>query len=190
MINVAEVITGPADLYWKNFLTVAPEPLTPLEPLDPAWLHLGITEDVTNLTIAQAFEKIRGQQVLEDLLSVPTERNFRVESSIMQPTLDMYKMVTNGGTITTGAGFRKLEPIVDAVSTDITYGALIVRGRAGTLLTAGVQPMRDVILRKTATTEDVEAAYGKGAAKVLAVSWDCHYVGPGIAPWAIVDSVA
>lgn len=188
-INVAEVITGPADLYWKPFLTVAAEPATPLEDPAPGWIHLGLTEDVTNLTIVQAFEAIRGQQVLDTLLSVPTERGFAVETSVMQPTLDRFKMVTNGGTITTGAGFRRFEPVVDAVATDITYGALLIRGRAATLLAAGTQPMRDLVLRKTATTQDVEFSYGKGAAKVLATSFQGHYVAPGIAPWAITDSV-
>jgi hypothetical protein len=188
-ISVAEIITGPARLYLKPFLTVAAEPADPLTAPAAGWVDLGLTDDATNLTIAQAFERIRAQQVLDVLLSVPTERDFTIECNLMQPTLENFQTSTNGGTITTAAGVRTFEPVIDAVATDIVYSAIIVRGRAATLTGAGTQMMRDFIVRKIANTADVETAYAKGAAKLLPVTFSAHYVGPAIAPWAIRDSV-
>lgn len=188
-INVGEVITGPARLFWKPFLAVAAEPTDPLTDPAVGWLDLGLTQDATNLTIAQSFEQIRAQQILDVLVSVPTERSFTVETSLLQPTLENLKMVNNGGTITTGTGWRKLEPVVDAVGTDIEYGSIIIRGRASTLMSSGTQKMRDLIIRKVATTQDISFSYGKGAAQVLGVTLTAHYVSSGVAPWAIVDAV-
>jgi hypothetical protein len=188
-VSVAELITGPARTYYKPFLTVAAEPADPSVTPAAGWIDLGFTDDATNLVIAQAFEKIRAQQVLDTLLSVPTQRDFTVELNLMQATLDNYQMAINGGTITVGTGVRTLEPVADAVATDITYGALIVRGRAATLTAAGTQPMRDFIIRKVANTNDVASAYAKGGVKRIPCTWTAHYVGPSIPPWAIKDLV-
>lgn len=189
-VSVAEIVTGPARLFWKPFLTVAAEPANPTVAPAVGWVDLGLTDDATNLVIAQSFESIRAQQVLDVLLSVPTERAFTVEANLLQATLENYQMAANGGTITAGTGVRTFEPETDPVAKDITYGALIVRGRAGTLMSAGDQPMRDFIVRKVATTQDIESAYAKGSAKLVPCTWTSHYVGPGVAPWAIRDSVA
>lgn len=182
-VTISELIVGPADIYHKWYTDPALEPATPLDAVPVGWVNLGGTMDGINLTIAQSFEQIRADQIVDVLLSVPNERTFNVETNLLQATLASFKRVSNGGTITSGLGFKKFEPIVDLVNDDVMYSSIIVRGRG-----ADTGKKRDVIVRRTLVTDDVEFSYQKAGAKVLAMTQTAHYVGPGIAPFAIVDA--
>lgn len=181
-VSVAELVVGPANAWRKPFTDGAIEPATPLATPAAGWVDMGATSDGVNLTIAQSFQAITCDQVVDVLMSVPDERSMTVETNLMQPTLERFKISMNGGTITSGVGFRQLEPITDLVENDIEYGAVLVRGKAP----LGFK--RDIILRRVATTDDVEFSYMKAAAKVLGITWTAHYVSSSVAPFVIRDA--
>ncbi len=181
-VSVAELGVGPANVWRKPYTDAAVEPATPLTAPAAGWVDMGATSDGVNLTIAQSFQQITADQVVDVLMSVPDERSMTVETNLMQPTLERLKVVNNGGTITSGVGFRQFEPITDLVATDIDYGAVLVRGKGPILQT------RDVILRRVATTDDVEFSYAKAAALVFGTTWTAHYVSSSVAPFVIRDS--
>lgn len=182
-VTISQLIVGPADIYHKWYTDPALEPATPLDPVPVGWTNLGGTLDGINLTIAQSFEPIVADQVVDVLFSVPNERSFNVETNLLQATLDSFKRVSNGGLITSGLGFRKWEPQVDLVNEDVLYSSIIVRGRG-----ADTGRKRDIIVRRTLVTDDVEFSYMKAGAQVLAMTQTAHYVSPSIAPFAIMDA--
>jgi hypothetical protein len=181
-VSVAELVVGPANVWRKPYTDAAIEPATPNATPAAGWVDMGATSDGVNLTIAQSFNQITADQVVDVLMSVPDERSMTVETSLMQPTLERFKVVNNGGTITSGVGFRQYEPITDLVETDIEYGAVLVRGKGP------LNQKRDTILRRVATTDDVEFSYQKANAKVLGVTWMAHYVSSSIPPFVIRDA--
>lgn len=182
-VTIAELIVGPANVWHKLFTDGAAEPADPSVTPAAGWVDLGATHDGVNLTIAQSFEQITADQVVDVLMSVPNERTFNVETNLMQATLEKFKVVSNGGTITSGVGFRQWEPIVDLVNTDVSYGALLIRGRA-----PATGKMRDVIVRRTLVTNDVQFSYVKAGSLVLGTTFTGHYVSPSVAPFVIRDA--
>lgn len=188
-VTVSELITGPANLWWKPFTDAAVEPEHPSAAPATGWLDMGATDDGVNLTIAQSFEQITVDQIVDYVMSVPNERTFNVETNFAQPTLERFQVLTNGGTVTTsGTGAtasKTFEPVTDIVTNDITYGALLVRGRA-----PGTGKLRDVLVRRVAVVDDVEFAYRKGDKQMLSVTFTAHYVSPSVAPFAIRDDVS
>lgn len=183
-VTISKLIVGPADVYAKLYTDPAVEPATPLTVPAAGWVNMGGTQDGVNLTIAQSFEQITADQVVDVLMSVPNERTFNVETNFLEATLEMFKFATNGGSITSGSGFRTFTPIVDLVNEDVIYSSLLIRGRG-----ADTGRKRDVIIRRCLVTDDVEFAYQKAGAKVLAVTTTAHYVSSSIAPWIVTDSV-
>lgn len=185
-VTVAELIVGPATVYHKLYTDVAAEPATP-NVAPTGWHDMGGTSDGVNLTIAQSFEQIRLDQVLDIVMSVPNERTFNVETNVAQATLDHFKIVNNGGTFTSGldggTAWRAYEPIVDPIATNIDYGAVLVRGKAPN------QKLRDIILRRTAVTDDVEFGYQKAGLQMLGTTWTAHYVSASVAPFIIKDAI-
>jgi hypothetical protein len=181
-VSVAELVVGPANVWRKPYTDAAVEPATPAATPAAGWVDMGATSDGVNLTIAQSFNQITADQVVDVLMSVPNERSMNVETNLMQPTLERFKVANNGGTITSGVGFRQFEPITDLVSTDIDYGAVLVRGKGP------LNQPRDIILRRVATTDDVEFSYVKAGAKVLGITWTAHYVSSSVAPFVIRDA--
>lgn len=182
-VSVAELVVGPANVYRKVYTDAAAEPATPNDAPAAGWVDMGATSDGVNLTIAQSFNQITADQVVDVLMSVPNERSMSVETNLMQPTLERFRIATNGGTITSGAGYRQFEPITDLVNEDVEYGAVLVRGKGP------LNQKRDVILRRVLTTDDVEFSYVKAGAKVLGVTWTAHYVSASVAPFVIRDAV-
>lgn len=181
-VTIAEIIVGPANVYRKLYVNAAIEPATPNDPMAAGWYDMGGTQDGVNLTIAQSFEQIYADQVVDALMSVPNERSLNVETNLMQATLEAIKAVNNGGTITSGVGFRQFEPITDLVNQDVEYAAVCIRGRGPN----GVK--RDLIVRRTLTVDDVEFSYKKGTNLVLGTSWMGHFVSASVAPFVIRDA--
>jgi hypothetical protein len=182
MITTAEFITGPADLYWKLFGDAAAEPADPSITPASGWNHAGALDGPTNITIAQSFETVTCQQIVDALFSLPSDRSFGVEVGLMQPTLEHVKLVTNGGTITSEATVEKFEPETDLVGTEPVYIAVLVRGMG-----SDTGKMRDIIARRVLVVDDVEFAYAKATAQVLRTTWRGHYVSPSIPPFTMND---
>lgn len=181
-VTIAEIIVGPANVYRKLYTNPALEPATPNDAMPSGWVDMGGTSDGVNLTIAQSFEQITADQVVDVLMSVPNERSLNIETNLLQATLEALKAVNNGGTITSGTGFRQFEPIADLVNSDVEYAAVCIRGKGPN----GVK--RDVIVRRTLTTDDVEFSYVKAGALMLGTSWTGHYVSASVAPFVIRDA--
>lgn len=183
-VTISKLIVGPAWMWRKLYTDPAAEPLTPLITPAAGWVDCGGTQDGINLTIAQSFEQITADQIVDILMSVPNERTFNVETNLLEPTLENMKFANNGGQLTTGTGWQAFEPIVDLVNEDVLYSSVIIRGRG-----ANTGRMRDIIVRRVLNTDDVEFAYQKAGAQVLATTLTAHYVSGSIAPFRIVDAV-
>lgn len=183
-VTISKLITGPAWMWRKLYTDPAAEPTSPLATPAAGWVDCGGTVDGINLTIAQSFEQITADQIVDVLMSVPNERTFNVETNLLEPTLENFKFANNGGSITTGAGWQAYEPIVDLVTDDVLYSAVIIRGRG-----SNTGRLRDIIVRRTLVTDDVEFSYQKAAAQVLATTLTAHYVSASVAPFRIVDAV-
>lgn len=185
-VTIAEIIVGPANVYRKLYTDAAIEPATPVTAMPSGWSDMGATSDGVNMTIAQSFEQITADQVVDVLMSVPNERSLNVETNLMQATLEAFKAVNNGGTITSGfsgTGFRQYEPITDLVNSDVEYAAICIRGKGPN------GKLRDLIVRRVLTTDDVEFSYVKAGSLMLGTSWTGHYVSPSIAPFVIRDGL-
>lgn len=193
--RVEEVVTGPADLYYRLFTSgaemLSAMPANPSLPIPAGWTLAGLVEDEVNITTAQTYEAIRAAQVVDRIHSVMTEREVTVELGLMQNTLSNFRFVNNGGTVTTGANVREFRPIVDVVNTETIYHGVLIRGRAGSSLAGGTSsPKRDLLILRSANTEDVEAGYSKGGANVLNATLVSHLPGDGLEPYIYRDYVA
>src|SRR3546814_17073308 len=57
-----------------------------------------------------------------------TKREFKLNTNLAEPTLENYQLASNGGTISTGSGFKAYDPTQDNSGATPTYKALIFDG--------------------------------------------------------------
>lgn len=135
--------------------------------------------------MSQTYGELMVDQVVDRVGSRKTARNFTIATNLAEPTLENLALVLNeaSGTVTTGAGYKKLSPSNDTSATQPTYSAFIFDGIAP----GGA--VRRVTGRRMLSTEDVEFAYSKDNQTVFTVTLTGHYVSASVAPFAVVDEV-
>ena len=185
-----EVIMGVGTLYIGEFsLTGAAEPSdisVNTTPQASAWTHTGFTSDGVTFTANQTFSKMRVDQVADAVGAKMTERAVTVATNLAQATLENVLYSLNTGTITTGSGFRSLEPEFDGDELQPTYRALIFDGFAPAT-SAGVVKRRRFLVRKVLSVETVGIPYKKGDITLVPVTFESFYVSTTLAPFKIVD---
>lgn len=138
--------------------------------------------DGVTLTINQEFTELAVDQIVDVPGRRLTKRDMTIGTNLAEPTLENLSLATNGGgTITTGTGFKSLEPSNDTSATQPSYVAGLFDGIApggGT---------RRVIVRKMLSTDNVEFAYTKDAQTVFTVLFSAHYVSSSIPAYKLVD---
>ena len=183
-VTTTNLIQGPATLY--TGATDATEPLDTAIGTAPGagWTDVGGTTDGVQLSIAQEFSELAVDQIVDVPGRRLTRRDLTLTTNMAEPTLENLASGMNlpSSAVTTGTGFKKLEPSSDTSATQPNYKALILDGFAPEQL------MRRVIVRKVLSTANVDFAYQKDAQTVFTVTWSAHYVSPSIKPFAVIDA--
>lgn len=179
--QVTNLIQGPGTLYTAAFGATEPADTDVASAPAAPWTDVGATSDGVTLNLAQEFSELAIDQVVDIPGHRLIKRGMTMATNMAEPTLENLTIAMNGGTVTTGAGFKSLEPTSDTSSTQPTYRALLFDGFAP----GGFQ--RKVIGRKMLNTSNVEFAYKKDSMTVYAVTFTAHYVTSSVRPFKIID---
>lgn len=184
-VSATNLIMGPGTLYSGDFSAAEPaDSAINTTPAASAWSDVGGTMDGAELTIEQDYEELEVDQIVDIPGRRLTKRDMSIKTNMAEPTLENLALGMNAGTVTTGSGFKSLEPISDTSATQPTYYAMILDGFAPQQL------RRRIIMRKVLSTDNVEFAYKKDEQTVFAVTFSVHYVSSSIKPFKIVDEAA
>lgn len=182
-VTTTNLIQGPGVLY--TGLTTAVEPADTAVATAPGagWTDVGGTLDGVTMTVNNEFSELAVDQIIDVPGRRQTKRELTLQTNMAEPTLENLSIAMNSGAVSTGVGFKSLEPAFDTSATQPNYKSLILDGYAPASL------RRRVIVRKSLSTDNVEFAYKKDEQTVLAVTFSAHYVSASVAPFKIVDGV-
>jgi hypothetical protein len=185
-VTGTNLVMGPAELYIGAFGATEPaDTAVATAPSSAAWTDLGGTLGGLTVNWAQEFAVLAADQIVDRAGSRMSSREFTAQTQMAEPTLENLVYAINGGTITSGSGFKKYTPGFTITATQPTYRALLIDGWApGT----SNQLRRRLIVRKILSTAAVGVAYSKDGQSVLPVTFTGHYVDGSIAPWVVVDA--
>jgi hypothetical protein len=181
-VTVTDLTQGPATLYRGAFQ--ATEPLDTAvndTPAASAWSDIGGTTDGAKLTISIDSKELEVDQLIDVPGTRYVKRLITVETQMAEPSLENLAYALNGGTITTGSGWKAYEPIDSDAATQPEYSALLLHGWFGT-------GRRMVILRRVLSVDGTETEYKKDGQTVFKVKIQAYYVSPSIRPFRIIDA--
>lgn len=185
-VTGANLVMGPGELYIAAFGATEPADTAVGDPPSSAWTDLGGTVGGITTNLAQDFAVLAADQIVDRAGSRLTSREIAIQTQMAEPTLENLVYAINGGTLTTGAGYKSYVPAFTISSTQPTYRALMLDGWApGT-----TQLRRRFILRKILSTAAVGIAYSKDGQTVFPVTFTGHYVDASTAPWKVIDDTA
>lgn len=182
-VTAANLTLGPGTLHSATFGNAEPADTAVASPPGAGWVDVGGTSDGVTITINQEYTELSVDQIVDVPGRRLTKRDVQLATNMAEPTLENLVICQNGGTITTGAGFKSLDPTAGTSATQPIYKAFLFDGFAP----GGLQ--RRIILRKGLNTENVEFAYKKDAQTVFTVKFNAHYVSPSIQPYKVTDAV-
>jgi len=181
-VTVTDLTQGPATIYTGLFGAAEPlETAVNDTPQASAWGDVGGTTDGLKLVIKTTFKDLEVDQLIDVPGTRPTLREITMETNMAEPSLDNLKYALNGGTISTGVGWRAFEPVDSDAATQPNYSALLVHGWFGT-------GRRMVVVRKVLSVEGTETQYKKDGQTVFKVTIKGFYVSPSIRPFRIIDA--
>jgi hypothetical protein len=186
-VTATNLLMGPGTLYTGAFGAAEPADTAVNDaPPASAWSDLGGTDGGVTLNIEQEFADLKVDQLVDKVGRRLVSRELSFGTNLAEPTLENLKMAINGGTITTGAGYKALDPVNSSSATQANYFAAILDGFAPG---ATVQTRR-VIGRKVLNVESVESSYSKDGQTYIPTKLATHYVSPSITPFHVVDGDA
>jgi hypothetical protein len=178
---VSDLTQGPATLYRGAFGATEPlESAVNATPAASAWTDIGGTTEGSKLSLKIDYSMMEVDQLIDIPGTRAQKREITVETSMAEPTLENLHYALNGGTISTGSGWKAFEPIDSDAATQPTYSALLIHGWTGTL-------RRMVILRRVLSVEGTETEYKKDGMTVYKVKIQAFYVSASIRPFRIID---
>jgi len=154
MADRTKIRIGPGKLLSAVVGSTEPADLTAAFAV--AWTELGYTEEGSTFTISPEFEDVEVAEEIDPIDILPTGRTMSVEFALAELTAENLQKVLNGGTITTGTGFKTFEPA--AASAAPTYLALAWED------TLAVRKER-YVWRRCIQTGDIEVARQKAPNK-------------------------
>lgn len=185
-VNALNAVMGPATIYLGDF--AAPEPADSAVadvPSPTDWEDVGGTNGGTQININQEFATLTMDQIIDIAGRRMTGRDMQVQTSLAEVTLENLKKALNGGTTSSGTGFKKYEPAFSDSATQPQYKSLIVDGWAP----GADQVRRRFILRRVLSIANVGIAYTKDGQTLFPVTWGIHFVNSNTPPFAIIDEV-
>ncbi|MFD6094748.1 hypothetical protein ACFVWN_01075 [Nocardiopsis flavescens] len=188
-VTTTNLIQGPADLFWGTFGVTEPAKADIVGnyfedlPVADLWHDCGGTQGGLTLELNQEYGELEVDQIVDVPESRLTKRVYKVNTNLAEPTLDNFKIVANGGTITEGAGYRDYEPDMDNSAVSPRYGAILVQGIAP----AGMR--RWVIVRKVLNEATVGSEQLKDGQAVFPTEFKSHYITRAIRPFTKIDEI-
>ena len=146
-VTVSNLIMGPGTLYKGDEGATEPADSDVTSPLNETsvsgeWIDLGGTNGGVTLELDQEYTELEVDQIVDIVERRLTKREFKVNTSLAEPTLENFVIANNGGTVTTGSGFKTFDPKQDTSATQPTYVALIFDGIAPSSLRRRVVTIR------------------------------------------------
>lgn len=185
-VNVANILMSPADIYVAPFGSTEPALGTWTAPTTP-WVDAGGTTGGVKFAVNMDFKALEVDQVPDEVGVRMTGRKITVETMMAEVTLENIKTLMNGGTISTGTGYKSFEPLSSSASFIPTYSALLLRGQAPGTNTGYY---RHFIVRKVLSTDGFEIEQAKDKQQGLKVKFAGYYVSNSVAAFAINDQTA
>ena len=180
-VTVTDLTQGPATIYTGAFGATEPlESAVNDTPAASAWTDVGGTVDGAKLSIKTSYSNLQVDQLIDVPGTRATLREITVETMMAEPSLENLAFALNGGTISTGSGWRAYEPIDSDAATQPTYSALLIHGWWGTA-------RRMVVLRRVLSVDGTETEYKKDGQTLFKVKVQAFYVSPSIRPFRIID---
>src|SRR6187402_1194594 len=172
-VDVSKILAGPVDVF-AGPVGITEPTLADFLTFDfvaGGWRDCGGSNGGVKMVIAQSFGKVTADQTVDILGSLASERSVTCELSLLESTMDNWKMANNGGTVVTGANGSSFEPVTNTVTTPPEYQAMALRG------TSAMNGKKSVlILRRTLTTSDVAWSHVKDNAVMFGITKTSHYV--------------
>jgi hypothetical protein len=188
-VTVNNLVLGPGTLY--HGLVGAVEPLDTAvneAPAASAWNDCGGTQGGISLTITNTYTELTVDQIVDAVGRRISKREVGIDVNMAEPTLENLTLALNGGTNTTGTGFKTWAPNFSNSASQPTYCALILDGYAPQL-TDGSRATRRAIVRKGLSTDAIKLDYKENGQTVIAAKFMAHYISNAISPIYIVDEI-
>lgn len=185
-ITVSNLAQGPGDLYTGVFGAVEPaDASVNAAPATSAWTGLGGTNGGIKLTIAQTYDELEVDQIVDVVGRRKTKREFSIETDLAEITLNNLVLALNETPATTGTGFAFMEPTIDNSATQPNYFAMIMDAYA-----PGNNWRRRVIARRVLSTNNLQTQVSKTDQTLFSVTFSAHFVSSSIKPFKVVDQTS
>lgn len=185
VITASNLTMGPGDLYSGPVGSVEPfDPAVNASPAASAWNGLGGTEGGVKITIAQTYDELTVDQIVDIVGRRKTKRELTLATNLAEPTMENFVLSLNETPAVTGANYKSMEPTNDNSASQPLYTAVIFDGYAP----GGFR--RRIIGRRTLSDNNVVFEYGKKNQTVFSVEFSCHFVSSAIKPWKVVDQTS
>lgn len=188
-VTVTNLIMGPGTLYKGAFGATEPADSDVDNAIENTsvsadWTDLGGTNGGVSLELELDYTEMEVDQIVDVVDRRLTKREFKINTSLAEPTLENFVIANNGGTVTTGAGFKAFDPKMDTSASQPEHIALIFDGIAPSSL------RRRVIARRALSVAGIGQEYTKEDQTLFPVEFSCHYVSNVIPPFRYIDEVA
>lgn len=185
VVTSTNLTMGPGDLYSAPVNTLEPlDAAVNLAPAASAWNGLGGTDGGIKLTVAQAYDELVVDQIVDIVGRRKTKREFTVDTTLAEPTMENLVLSINETPAVTGGNFKSMDVQNDNSASQPIYTALIMDGWAPGSF------RRRVLVRRALSTANMSFEYGKKAQTGFVVSFSAHYVSSVIRPFRVVDQTS
>lgn len=189
-VTVNNLVLGPGTLYHGTVGAAEPaDTAVNSTPAASAWTDCGGTQGGISLTITQTYTELTVDQIVDAVGRRISKREVGIDVNMAEPTLENLTLALNGGTNSTGAGFKAWEPNFSNSASQPTYCALILDGFAPQL-TDGSNATRRALVRKALSTDAIKLDYRENGQTIIAAKFMAHYVSSVIAPIHIADEIS
>ncbi len=185
-VTVTNLTLGPGELFKAAFGTSEPADADVVNDMtgtsvSGSWIDMGGTQGGITLELNQEYTELEVDQVVDIPGRRLTKREFKLNSNLAEVTLENFQLAANGGSITTGSGFRTYEPTQDDSGDTPTYSALVMDGYGPN------SKRRRVIARRVLNVATIGQEYMKDSQTLFPVEFSCHYVSKTIRPFRYID---
>lgn len=194
-VNSANLVLGPARIYWAPFGTTEPADATVtsdgwLTPPPSPWTDFGGTDGGVNLEVDTTYTDLQVDQIIMAVGARLTEMKMSVAAGLAEITnANINEALNNITQQGSGEGFVTMEIPVGSSATQPDYSALCIDGW-GPLTATGGPALRRCIVRKVLSTAKVTLTSDKKTQQKVDTTWNAYFVGEGVNPIRIITATA
>lgn len=188
-VSVTNLTMGPGTIYKGSFGATEPDNEDVVNMIEDTavsadWTDLGGTNGGVTLELELDYAELEVDQIVDIVGRRLTKREMKLNTSLAETTLENFQLANNGGTITSGTGWKTFDPKMDTSASTPEYCALIFDGVNG-----DSSLRRRVIARRVLSVAGIGQEYSKDSQTLFPVEFSCHYVSSSIPPFKYVDEV-